>query len=506
MEQNPDTTKNQRFSSRWGFILSVIGIAVGTGNIWRFPRIAAKMGGSEGAGAFLIAWIIMLFLWGIPLIIAEYAIGRRYRTGVVGAFIKTAGEKFAWMGAFVTFVATAITFFYSVILGWCLYYFVYTLFNTLPATTEAAQAAWDSYQSGGWPLVSHAVIMGLGALAIRKGVTSIERVNKVLIPCLLCILLFSVIRALTMEGAFAGISYLFTPEWHMLARPNVWIEGLTQNAWDIGAGWGLYLTYAAYMKRGQSVVKNAFATGICNNTVSLLAGLMVFGTVFSVLQTELHMTQPQILNIMRQSGEASTGLTFIWMPQLFARMALGHPMAVLFFLGLTFAGFTSLIAQLELPARVFIDAGVKRAKAIFLVVGVSYLLGIPSALSLNILTNQDYVWGVALMLSGAFVAVAVIRHGPADLRKEELHKDPNDWKIGAWWDIVFKYFIPVGALVLLVWLTWTATLDSPDQWYNPFQTFSVMTCLLQWLFVLAILFMLNRWLVSRTVQSDSLTE
>ena len=112
---------------------------------------------------------------------------------------------------------------------------------------------------------------------------------------------------------------------------------------------------------------------------------------------------------MRTSGPASTGLTFIWMPQLFARMVFGHPLAVLFFLGLSFAGFSSLIAMLELPVRIVVDAGVRRSHAILFIVVVSYLLGIPSARNLDLLSNQDFVWGVALMLSGAMVAYEILK-------------------------------------------------------------------------------------------------
>ena len=113
-----DASINLRFSTRLGFLISVIGIAVGTGNIWRFPRIVAQNGSDNGAGAFLAAWVIFLFLWSIPLVIAEYALGRRCRMGVVGTIAKTAGRNFAWMGAFMTFVTAAITFFYSVVVGW----------------------------------------------------------------------------------------------------------------------------------------------------------------------------------------------------------------------------------------------------------------------------------------------------------------------------------------------------------------------------------------------------
>src|SRR5690625_4063216 len=112
------------FSSKLGLILSVLGIAVGTGNIWRFPRIAAQNGGPDGAGAFLIAWVSCLFLFSIPLIIAEYGMGRHGRKGVIGSFIKLVGKKYGWMGAFIGFVATAIMFYYSVVAGWALYYLV----------------------------------------------------------------------------------------------------------------------------------------------------------------------------------------------------------------------------------------------------------------------------------------------------------------------------------------------------------------------------------------------
>ena len=495
MTKTLDSSTDHRFSSRLGFLLSVVGIAVGTGNIWRFPRIVAQNGSDEGAGSFLIAWLIFLLLWSIPLVLTEYALGRKCRMGVVGAITKIAGEKFAWMGAFVTFVTTAITFFYSVIVGWCVYYFIQMLVNPLPLTTESATHVWNTYQNGGWPLVTHAFVMGAGALAIRKGVLSIEKINKILMPVLFLIILVSVVRAMTMPGAAAGVAYLFTPDWEQLAKPKIWMEALTQNAWDVGAGWGLFLTYAAYIRREFGIVKNGFITPIANNVISLLAALMVFGTVFSVLRTEMSMLRPEILEVMKTSGPASTGLTFIWMPQLFARMFMGHPMAVLFFLGLTFAGFSSLIAQLELPVRVFIDAGFKRTSAIVLVIGISYLLGIPSAVNLNILKNQDFVWGYALIISGGLMAFAVLRYHIERLRQEELVTDPMDWKVGRWWNYILGGFVPVGAIVLLIW--WFVKDAVDGVWYNPLNPSSIANCLGQWLIILLILILCNKHIIFR---------
>jgi len=489
-----DQSINHRFSSRMGLLLSALGIAVGTGNIWRFPRIAAQTGGDEGAGAFLLAWLVFLFLWSIPLIIAEYALGRKFRSGVIGIFLQAVGKKLSWMGTFVAFVSTAIAFFYTVVVGWCIYYFVYSLTHSLPNTTPDAMAVWDSYQGGNWPFLFHSMAVLLGALAIWKGIRSIEKVNKILIPILLLIVFISVIRAISLPGSGEGIKYLFTPQWSQLKEPATWLAALTQNAWDTGAGWGLFLTYAAYMQTRHQVVKNAFITGIGNNTVSILAAIMIFGTVFSVLGNEMGMSQTETLEIMRTSGPASTGLTFIWMPQLFARMVMGKPLAILFFLGLSFAGFSSIISMFELSTRVLLDTGLKRAQAIGVVVVVVYLLGLPSARNLDLLSNQDFVWGIGLMISGAFIAFAIVRN-KIPLISSEINSIPKDWNVGKTWANIIRFFIPIAALALLVWWMFlSATVFAPDEWYNPFNPYSVMTCLVQFTLVLTLFILFNRFI------------
>lgn len=491
MTSSTDSTANSHFSSRWGLILSVLGIAVGTGNIWRFPRIAAQNGGDAGAGAFLVAWIAFLFLWSIPLIIAEYGLGRRTGSGVVGTFVKIAGGKFAWMGAFIGFVATAIMFYYSVVAGWCLFYFSEVVASPLPINLQTSMSTWESFQSSGWPVVLHGIAMGVGVMVCLKGVSSIERANKVLVPSLFLIVIISVVRALTLPGSWAGVEYLFTPEWSQLTHPRIWLEALTQNAWDTGAGWGLILSYAVYMRKEDSVVQNAFITGIGNNLVSLLAAMMVFGTVFSVLGAE--MSRPEVLDVMRSSGPASTGLTFIWMPQLFAKMQMGKALAGLFFLGLSFAAFSSLISMIELATRVLVDHGLARKKALTIVGSVGFLMGVPSAVNLDVLGNQDFVWGVALMLCGAFVAFAVIRFGVEKFADEINSSRAADWKISPRWKIIIRWLVPLQATVLLIWwIGLAATVYAPDEWYNPLNPYSVMTCVAQWGAVLAILILLNK--------------
>ncbi len=488
----------QRFSSRLGLLLSVLGIAVGTGNIWRFPRIAAANSGAEGAGAFLVAWLVFLFVWSIPLIIAEYALGRAGRMGVVGTFAKVAGRGLGWLGAFVGFVATAIMFYYAVVAGWCLFYVGATATQALPTSVEGATALWDGFQAGYGPLACHALALGGGALVVAKGIGSIERANVVLVPALLGIVLLALARTLTLDGAWDGVAFLFTPQWETLARPEIWLEALTQNAWDTGAGWGLILTYGAYMQSRHGVVQNAFLTGIGNNVVSLLAATIIFGTVFAVLGAQ--MTRPEILEVMRTSGPAGTGLTFIWMPQLFAAMPGGRLLVVLFFVGLAFAAFSSLLSMIELATRTVVDLGVARRKALAGVATVGFVCGAPSALDLNVFANQDFVWGVALMISGACIAAAVIRYGPTRFRRTAIAAAPGDRDPGRAWDVLVGVVVPVQAVVLLGWwLYQSAAVYAPGTWYDPLQPYSVMTCLVQWTLALTVFFALNRWMTDRTL-------
>lgn len=499
----PDRASKQRFSSRWMLLLSVLGIAVGTGNIWRFPRIAAQNGGDDGAGAFLVAWLVFLLVWSIPLIIAEYAMGQRGRMGTVGTFSRLTNGKFAWMGAFVGFVATAIMFYYSVVAGWCVYYMGTSLFSGLPISLESAMATWDGFQSSGFPLFFHAAAMTLGAFACWQGVKSIERANRILVPTLLVIVVIAVVRAVTLPGAGAGIAYLFTPDWSVLSNPETWLEALTQNAWDTGAGWGLILTYGAYMKKEHGVVRNAVLTGIGNNTISLLSATMIFGIVFAVLGQQMSTTE--ILSTMRESGPASTGLTFIWMPQLFAQMQFGKMFAILFFLALSFAALSSLISMIELTTRNLVDLGFNRSKAVGVTAVGGFLLGVPSALNTNFLANQDFVWGVALMISGAFVAFAVVKYGVEKLRGEVA--TPADWQIPEIWKHIIRWLVPLQALILLGWWLWRATTSAfAEQWYNPLEPYSAMTCLVQWSIVLITFVALNKWMANRTSSGQPLGE
>jgi len=322
------SSKSEVFSSRWGMLLAMLGMAVGTGNIWRFPRVAA----SNGGGSFLIAWAVFLLAWSVPLLILEFGMGKGTRQGAIGAFVKTLGPGFAWMGAWVAFVATAIMFYYSVVMGWTLRFFVGTITGEVPGATPSA--FWDGFHSTPGALVTHVVAMTLGVFVVSRGVKGIETAAKFLIPSLIFLVFVLALRAVTLPGASAGLAFLFTPDWAALGDYHVWLEALTQNAWDTGAGWGLVLTYAVYMRANEDTALNAFVIGFGNNAMSLLAGIMVLCTVFSVMPD----AAGEIV------GAGNEGLTFIWVPQLFAQIPGGRFFQGLFFLALVFAAWTSLLA------------------------------------------------------------------------------------------------------------------------------------------------------------------
>ena len=457
----------------------MLGMAVGTGNIWRFPRIAATNGG----GSFLIAWAVFLLLWSVPLILVEFAMGRETRCGPVGAFARLVGRGSSWMGAWVAFTATAIMFYYSVVMGWTIRYLWGALTRGIPMTSpEAATAFWDGYVGSGAAVMTHAIAMGLGVAVVAFGVRGIEKAARILIPSLFVLVVVLAIRAVTLPGAERGLAFLFTPEWSDLLTARIWLEALTQNAWDTGAGWGLITAYAVYLRNREDTTLNAFVLGFGNNSVSLLAGIMVLCTAFAIM--------PEAADTI--VGAGNEGLTFIWVPQLFSRMPGGNAFMILFFLALVFAAWSSLISMIELASRVLIDFGLSRRRAIQVVGTAGFLLGVPSALSIEFFRNQDWVWSVGLMLSGLFFSLTVLRYGVNRFRSGLVNRDGSDIRIGRWWNVVM-WFVVLEAVVLLVW--WLSqAVDGTDlaASLTPFSSFNVGTVLIQGGIVIVLLLLLNR--------------
>jgi neurotransmitter:Na+ symporter, NSS family len=493
------------FSSRTAMMLAMLSMAVGTGNIWRFPRIAA----SNGGGEFLVAWIICLFTWSIPLILVEFGLGRMTRMGPVGAFVRTLGRRSAWMGGCIAFVAVAIMAYYSVVTGWTLRYTVAAVLGQVNGDNSVS--FWRNFSQSSAPALPHVLAMVGATVVVARGVKGIERTTSLLMPILIGIVLLLTGRALMLPGASDGLAYFYGVDWDRLGNANIWLQALTQNAWDTGAGWGLVLTYAAYMRHNEDTALNGMVLPALNNMVSLCAGMMVFCTVFTVVpQLAQSLAQnPQALadfpelqqavqsgavldaDLVQRTifGAGNEGVTFIWVPKLFATLPAGGVFMAFFFLALLFAAFTSLVAMVELGTRVLLDMGWTRDRAVWVVGTFGLVLGLPSAFSIDVLHNQDWVWGVGLMASGLLFAIAIIRIGPAKFRAEQLNHPHSNVRIGAWWDVFIRIIVPVEAVALMAWWLWQVS--GPGA-LDPFGIENIGTILLQWGIALAVLLLLNK--------------
>lgn len=489
--------KLETFSSRWGLILAGLGMAVGTGNMWRFPRIAAQNGGA----AFLIPWILFLFIWSIPLLIAEFAIGRGTRRGVVGSFAAMTNGRFAWMGGFVAVVTIMILFYYSVVTGWTLRYFLAAATGQLAGAEPGAY--WETAHSGWQAGIYHVLSALAGAWVIQRGVVrGIEAANKILVPALFALLIVAAFRAMLLPGAERGLEFLFNPDLSQLAHSRTWLEALTQSAWSTGAGWGLILTYGIYLRRTDDVALNSATIGFGDNSASLLAGLAILPAAFAILSLE---------DAQTALSSGNEGLMFIWIPQLFERMPGGTLLLPLFFLALCFAAISSLIAMIELASRVLMDAGVPRRRAVIIVTGAIIVFGMPSAVNLTVFQNQDWVWGVGLMISGLFISLLVTMYGSRKFRDEYVNITPGGVPVGALFEYTLKYVIPVLFVIMFSWWMYKAATEyDPAGWWNPDpinHTFSVGTCVVQWGVALTLLIFFNKRMAaastSQPVEAES---
>ena len=483
------------FTTRLGLILTGIGMAVGTGNLWRFPRVAAQNGG----GAFLFAWMTCLFLWSLPLLIAEFSVGRHTRRAPIGAFAALLGTKSAWMGGFVALTSIMIMFYYSVVTGWTLKYAISSGFGDLSGIDHLI--FWADYTASiWWPIAFHVICICLAGYVVSRGVVNgIEPINRLLMPLLFGLLLLSVFRSLTLPGAADGVLFLFTFEWQSLLDHQLWLEALTQSAWSTGAGWGLMLTYASYVRNDEDVIVSSTLIGLANNAVSLLAALAIIPAMFSILPTN------QVYEAM---NSGNVGLTFVWIPQLYENMPGGTTFLTVFFITLFVAALSSLIAMVEMSSRVLSDMNMRRTQAVVVVVGVTVVFGIPSAISLQIFENQDWVWGLGLLISGLLIASLTVKGGLDQFRSNKTQQGVFDKPLAAFYSSALKYFVPVAFLSMFAWWMYqSANYYDPSQWWNPIRVNSVGTCLLQWAIAGIVLRLVGRELgaksYARNVTLDS---
>ncbi|SYX08975.1 Na -dependent transporters of the SNF family,Sodium:neurotransmitter symporter family [Chlamydia poikilotherma] len=483
--------KNQtQFSSRLGFIFSMMGIAVGAGNIWRFPRIAAQ----NGSGAFILIWLLFLFIWSIPLIIIELSLGKLTKKAPIGTLIKTAGPKYAWLGGFVTLVTTCILAYYSNIVGWGLSYFYYSISGKIYSGNNFSQL-WETHYQSSFPLLFHFLSLFLAYMIIRKGIVQgIEKCNKILIPSFFVCTLVLLLRAVTLPNAVQGIKQLFTFDFASLSSYKLWLEALTQNAWDTGAGWGLLLVYSGFASKKTGVVSNGALTAISNNLVSLIMGIIVFATCSSL--DILGTTQLQ-----QGAGSSSIGIAFIYLPELFTRIPgstyLPAIFSSIFFLAFAMAALSSMISMLFLLSQTLSEFGIKKHVAESSATIIAFILGVPSSLSLAVFANQDTVWGIGLIINGLIFIYAAISYGLTHLKKKIINAVPGDIHLNKTFDSMVKYLLPIEGIVLLLWYFYEGLFPEDGYWWNPISIYSLSSLILQWSIGLIILWSLNKKISKR---------
>ncbi|MGW0734064.1 sodium-dependent transporter [Streptomyces sp. NPDC002851] len=494
MARQTSGPKQEVFSSRFAFVAAAIGMAVGTGNIWRFPRDV----GAGGGGVFIIAVVLTNLIWAVPLLMAESFLGSRSRLGTIGAFREFMGRKFAWMGGFMAVVTIGILFYYTVICGWALRYFVYAVSGKFSSGVgkEQTQTLWDNFVGNPTQTILFHVLAAVlvGVVVIRGLKGGLEKVLKITVPLLFIILVLLAVRAMTLSGAGEGLRYLYVPDWSRMLDGEMWLGAFVQTAFSTGAGWGLYLTYSVYMRKKEDFALNAGIVVAGNHLASLLAGTAVICTVFAV-QSPLYAQEA--------AASGDQGLMFVYLAALFGQMPGGTWLfAPLFFLVLVLAGLSSLISMMELAARNVIDFGIKRKPAVIVIVLVTLVGGIPSALDLDILTNQDNVWGVGLLISGLFAAIAMMRFGLERARRAlDL---ASDFKVGAWWKVLIGLF-PLMFAAVFGWFMYLSVTDPSQTWYDPFKTFSIGTMVLQWTLVFLVMLLLNN-VFSRRIRRSVVTD
>ena len=476
----------EQWGSRWGLIFAAMGAAIGTGNIWRFPRETAANGG----GAFLLPWLLFLFSWSIPLLIAEFTIGKHTRYGTIGAFKRFAGKKFAWMGAWMMVVNIFIMFYYAVVMGWVIKYFSLAASGGFSKGVDT-EALWYSFITNPFQVVFFQILaIGISTFVVYRGISrGIEKTNKILIPGMFILLIIAMVWALSLKGSIDGLKYMFTIRGDYLWRAETWVSALSQSAFSTSAGFGMAITYAVYMRKKEDTTLNAVIAGFGNNAASLIAGIAVICTVFALSPTNV-----DAIAVMESGSE---DLAFTHLTNLFTLMPGGFVIAGVFFLAMAFAAITSMISGMEITIRNFMDHGWSRNKSLQYTSFAMFLFGLPAALIVvdggvpAFLKNQDHVWSFGLIVSGLFVAFSVMRYGVPRFRERLINTEYNDLYIGKWWEYVIIFLFPIQFLVLMLWFFYDAIASNPDQWWNPFIAEGFMTIVVQWGLAIAVLIILN---------------
>lgn len=385
-----DKRKNAKFSTKWGFILAAVGSAVGMANVWGFP---AKMG-SNGGSAFLVAYLFFVALFGVVGLAAEYAIGRRSRTGTLGSYQAawaSRSEKLGKAGGLIGWLPLAgsmcIAIGYAVIIAYVLKAFWSSLTGSL---MEVDTEAWfGTFSTTEYSVVPFHIIVVVATLfTLFLGAKSIEKTNKVMMPVFFIIFVVLAIRVAFLPGAVEGYKFMFTPDWQALKDPMVWIWAMGQAFFSLSVTGSGMIVYGAYLSDSEDVVHVAARTAICDTIAALVAALVIIPACFAY----------------GLDVGAGPSLLFITLPRILQDIPFGQLFAIILYTAMIFAGVSSLQNMFEAVGESLLHKFPKLGRNLVLV-----LLGV-------------ICLGFGLQMEPIF-----------------------NW--GPWMDIVSIYIIPLGATI-----------------------------------------------------------
>ena len=380
-----DEPSREQWGSRAGFILAAVGSAVGLGNMWRFSYLTAENGGA----AFLILYLVLVALVGLPVMLAEFVIGRGSGKSPIGALAHYGGTRWKPLGALFLASGFLILSYYSVIAGWTLRYAL----TSLGGFEADAGAFFERVATGpaaiGWHLAFMTITIGIVVSGVNRG---IERASLILMPMLFVIVCGLALYAATLEGAGAGYRFYLSVDMAEVMSFEVLSHAAGQAFFSLSLGMGAMLTYASYVKRDENLPNESLIIASADFGVAFIAGLAVFPLLFA-------------LGLDQQVGESTVGALFITLPGAFHEMGgAGRVVGVFFFVALAVGALTSALSLLEVVVSTAIDQlGWPRRRAALLLGVACALLGIPAALDLYVLGRMDQIAGTLFLVFGGLM-------------------------------------------------------------------------------------------------------
>lgn len=382
--------KRSGFTGGLGFVFATAGSAVGLGNLWRFPYLAAKYGG----GIFLLCYIILAMTFGLALMITEIAIGRKTEKSAIEAY-GALNKKWDFLGKISSVVPMIILPYYCVIGGWVIKYFF--VFVTGQGHAAAGEGYFEGFISQATePIVWLLIYIAFTAVVVMLGVEKgIEKFSKVLMPVLVVLSIGIAIYTVTLDGAGAGVKYYFMPDFSKFSVMTV-LAALGQLFYSMSISMGILITYGSYMPKETSIEKSAHQIEIFDSGIAIIAGLMIVPSVFVFTGGD---------EAMLQKG---AGLMFEMLPKIFDTIPLGNVIGVVFFLLVFFAALTSSISLMETVVSIIQDKfGLKRKTVCLIVVAGCILLALPSSLGYGIWDSVK-IFGLSFLDFFDFVSNSVI--------------------------------------------------------------------------------------------------